>query len=64
MFSASTVLFTMRSKHPPFIEATQFDLWYRFIMKNNTKQFWRRHEREHPPGFYSDGFKSFFIAMA
>jgi serine/threonine protein kinase len=64
VFSASTVLFTMRSKHPPWIEATKHDLWYRCIIKNNAKNFWRRHELEHSKGFYSDDFKSFFIAMA
>ena len=72
VFAAGVALFTIKSAHPPFLKATKADNWYKFISAASSKPmkrerylaaFWKIHEKNHEPGFYSEEFKRVFEAM-
>lgn len=72
LFAAAVALFTIKSQHPPWESAKKHDNWYRYIMAAESRKekgqkylqhFWKMHEKNHDPGFYSEDFKRFFEAM-
>lgn len=56
MFSLAVILFAMYSGHPPFDLATPSDSYYGLITRNRMEEFWAKHQRHHPAGFYSESF--------
>mmetsp|Transcript_8581 Transcript_8581/g.7918 ORF Transcript_8581/g.7918 Transcript_8581/m.7918 type:complete len:149 (-) Transcript_8581:590-1036(-) len=59
LFSAGVALFILVSRHPPFKEAFESDLHYRYLIHKKTQEFWKIHSRdkEGGMGFYSPEFR-------
>ena len=66
IFAAGIVLFIMYNGTPPFMSTKPADRIYKLIKEKNFQKFWALHEKNKPPGFYSEPFKrlmnSFFSA--
>jgi len=58
IFTLGVILFTMISGHIPFREATTNDIRYKLIIDKKVPSFWLYHQKNKPPGFYSESIKS------
>jgi serine/threonine protein kinase len=56
LFSLGVILFAMYSGHPPFDLATPTDNYYSLIYRNRIEEFWNKHQKHHPAGFFSESF--------
>lgn len=45
LFAAAIILFIMVTGHPPFIETTDNDDFYKLIMGKKEKKFWKYHDK-------------------
>jgi serine/threonine protein kinase len=57
IFAIGVILFIMYTGTPPFMSTKSHDRVYRLIRERRYAEFWRLHERNKTPGFYSDSFK-------
>lgn len=56
LFSLGVILFSMYCGHPPFDLATPTDNYYSLIYRNRIEEFWNKHQKHHPVGFFSESF--------
>lgn len=63
LFAAGVILFTIHAGHPPFNSALQKDSHYKLLAMNRADLFWKTHERNKTPGFFSDNFKDLITNM-
>ena len=57
LFSAAIILFIMVAQHPPFVEATNNDIYYKCLAVNRADLFWMQSSKGKPEGFFSEDFK-------
>lgn len=57
LFSAAIILFIMVAQHPPFVEATNNDIYYKCLAVNRADLFWQQSSKGKPQGFFSEDFK-------
>ena len=56
LFSLGVILFAMYAGHPPFDMAKSSDCYYSLIERNRIEDFWAKHSKHHPAGFFSESF--------
>ena len=47
----------MVAQHPPFVEATNNDIYYKCLAVNRADLFWMQSSKGKPEGFFSEDFK-------
>lgn len=63
LFAMGVALFTMYAREVPFAIAQPNDPKYKLISTNRADLFWKAHSDRHPPGFFSEEFKSLIGSM-
>lgn len=63
LFASGVVIFTMLSRHPPFVKASSTDYYYKYFPQNKSKKFWDAHSKAKEPGYYSADFMHFFNSL-
>ena len=56
LFSFAVIIFALKTGHPPFDMANPTDNYYSLIYRNRIEEFWQKHKKHHPAGFFSDSF--------
>jgi serine/threonine protein kinase len=63
LFASGVVIFTMLSRHPPFVKASSTDYYYKYFPQNKSKKFWDAHSKSKEAGYYSADFMHFFNSL-
>ena len=63
IFSLGVILFVMYTGHPPFERANKDDSYYQYICLNRFDLFWKKHEKYHDEGFFTNDFKDLISNM-
>ena len=65
LFASAIILFTMVSKHPPFVSAQPSDAYYKCIGGGKYDTFWNAHSKNKPGklNYYSENIRNMLTTM-
>lgn len=63
LFALGVILFIMYCGHPPFSMANESDAYYKLLATQRADMFWRAHQHNKEPGFFSEEFMDLITAM-
>jgi serine/threonine protein kinase len=63
LFALGIILFILHSGHPPFNQAHIQDPHYKLLSTNRADLFWKQHQNNKVPGFFSEEFKDLITNM-
>lgn len=65
LFALGVILFIMRAGHPPFVQSTVDDMYYKCVIANRLDKFWLSHGQQKEEGtkYYGSDFMSIISGL-